>query len=224
MSSLNQANYNRQGSLIAQRHASGILSTRRELAMVLFVLVLLAMGALLIGALLGWMSPGRVSADPMAPAFESIGSSGVDDGKSLTVPVPAGTANGDLLIAAVMHSDTHPIVGATAAWTEIDIGACGGTEGDSCSMGVWYRVADSEPASYDFTWTGSERGIGAIFRYSGVDPDNPINASSSTVGATGDPTAPALVTTVDETTILRIAGKGGFPWPGFPYPAGHTGL
>ena len=110
MSSLNQANYNRQGSLIAQRHASGILSTRRELAMVPFVLVLLAMGALL-----GWMSPGRVSADPMAPAFESIGSSGVDDGKSLTVPVPAGTANGDLLIAAVMHSDTHPIVGATAS-------------------------------------------------------------------------------------------------------------
>ncbi|MEW5994422.1 MAG: type II secretion system protein, partial [Candidatus Zixiibacteriota bacterium] len=151
-------------------------------------------------------------------SFGTGGSSGVtfeefteakraNNGTDITVSTPAGTSQGDLLIAAVVTdgntSGTLAPPGGEG-WTEIDIGQQSG----AVTLGVWWKLADaSESPSHQFTWSGGgQESYAWIMRFTGHDPTSPINASATNGGSSGSPTCPSVTTTVANTMIVRIGG------------------
>jgi type II secretory pathway pseudopilin PulG len=126
------------------------------------------------------------------------------DGASIDVPIPAGTTQGGLLIAAVAtDEDTSGSIAAPVGqgWALINRGAYSG----AVTLGAWWKNAGaSEPASHTFTWTGNQQAYGWMMRFTGHDSANPINIWSpgGTTGST--PTSPEVTTTVGCCQILRL--------------------
>lgn len=79
---------------------------------------------------------------------------------SLTVNVPTGVQNGDLLIAVLFANDTVADFAQTGFTWALEHSA-------RPSLGVAYRVASNEPSSYTFTTTGSRRLGGQIIAFRG---------------------------------------------------------
>jgi hypothetical protein len=103
---------------------------------------------------------------------------------SVTVSVPAGTNddpddNPDVMIAMIELISTTAIT-APAGWTLIGTR----TGGANSQIAAYYRVADNEPASYQWSWTGTFRASGWIGTYRGVDASNPIADSDSAQAST----------------------------------------
>ena len=123
-------------------------------------------------------------------------------GGTLTLGVPAGIADGDILLAFVVVDFGSNVPAAPSGWTLLDSQATGP------SVASYYRVASSEPASYN--WTLANAGVGSMVAYSGVDTVNPINkhggwnrtASSTTV------TASSITPNLDGCMIVFAAGAG----------------
>ncbi len=150
---------------------------------------------------------------------------------SITISTPGSTSGGDLLIAAVAtDGGTFATISAPAGWTLIDRGTFSGV----MTLGVWWKLADaSESPTHQFTWAsgGGQQSYGWIMRFTGHDPDNPINVWAVLSGNTSTPTstamkpAPSVTTTVSNTMIVRI---GGFDdddiTVGDPGLAGHTSI
>lgn len=138
----------------------------------------------------------------MPIAFRSIaGNSLVDNtagDKTLTINKPAGTVDGDVMLAVVTQASytAPPLVAAPAGWASL--GAFTNTNGES---EVFYRTAASEGASYNFTVAGGDPcvAVGAIASYSGVElSPSPIDAvggqhSASSANATAPSAAPSAV-------------------------------
>ena len=124
---------------------------------------------------------------------------------SITVAVPPGYSEGDLLIAAVAtDGNTSASMSAPVGWNEISVLA---GDGNRCALGIWWKLADtSEPSSFTFTWADMEKPYGWIMRFTGHDPSSPIHVTATDLGATSNPTAPAVTTTVDGCLILRLGG------------------
>jgi len=133
-----------------------------------------------------------------------------NDITSIEVAKPTGAASGDLLIGVVTtDGDTSGEFTGPTGWTPIDVGWSGnGSYGGGCTLGAWYLIAgDSEPGSYQWTWTTEETVYAFIIRITGHDMDNPIDAWSSDTGTDGfSATCPAVNTTVADTLVLRIFG------------------
>jgi hypothetical protein len=123
------------------------------------------------------------------------------------LPVPAGTAAGDLLLAfAANMNGQNRNMAAAAGWTAVP-----NTEvfnGTGVRTHAWYRFAgSSEPSSYSFTMTGGSGydmsgGIASII---GVATAAPINASAAQQnGSTSSTsvTAPSVTTTLANTLLL----------------------
>lgn len=167
---------------------------------------------------------GPPSVQSTATAVQGPGS-----GLGITVNVPTGTVDGDLLVAIVSidnSEDTLPIT-APAGWTQIF--QHGQTGGGQSALGVWWRIASSEPSSYSFSWTPAEEAFGAILRVVGAHLAAPIHVwGYSGVINDASPTAPSVTTTVDNTLVLRIVSLDGNdhvePSPlSSLHPAGTTG-
>ena len=130
--------------------------------------------------------------------------SGFDDiATTLTVPVPPGTQDGDLLlvVAAFQRSVT---VSTTDFTQELAVGT-----GANEYIYVGYRTASSEPSSYDIGVTVGASNImwGGMLRIDGHDSTNPINASASAAGPFDEislPTAPTVTTDADGCEIIRF--------------------
>ncbi len=127
-------------------------------------------------------------------------------GTSLTIVTPAGTGEGDLLIAAVAtEADTSSSLAPPGGegWNEINIGQQGGR----VTLGVWWKLADaSESPSHQFTWGVSKQAYGWIMRFTGHDTSSTIDDTAVGGGQSGTPVSPAVTTTVANATILRIGG------------------
>jgi len=127
---------------------------------------------------------------------------------TITIDVPAGTVDGNLLIAILTTANTD-------SWTT----PSGWTVGITPSAGrtVFYKTAASEPASYTFTASVSRTLQGYIVSYS--------NAQFSVGGALGtlsSPTvAPAITTTVADSIVFDVASTnvGNIT---FSTPTGYT--
>jgi hypothetical protein len=126
---------------------------------------------------------------------------------AVTIPKPADTNAGDLLIAVVATDDDtstlmKPTVSST--WTLIDRGYT-----STLSLGAWWKIAGtSEPASYQFDWFYSfQDAYGWMMRFTGQAPGNPIKASAFSVqSGSSAPTSPAVETSVSNCLILRLGG------------------
>ena len=123
-----------------------------------------------------------------------------DSNTTIVIPKPSGTAQGDLLIAAVATDESSTPFPANG-WTPIDCTAYG----TAVTLGAWRKIAGaSEPANYTFTWTGGQKAYGWIMRFTGYDAANPINTSATADQTSSTPTSPAVTTTVNNCLILRL--------------------
>lgn len=145
-----------------------------------------------------------------APAVQSSSFAGnlpEDIPGSLTVPAPAGIANGDLLIFhAVAASDGLPITPPTGT-TLINQSFAG----DVLSAGVWYKIALNEPANYTFTTEPPQRMIAGVLRITGHKASGFIGANGVMFFSTGGldtaiVTAPSIVESHTNFLVLRFAG------------------
>jgi hypothetical protein len=133
---------------------------------------------------------------------ETKRSSNVQD---ITLSIPAGTSEGDLLIAAVVTDDDETISPpAGEGWSEIDQGYGYW----NVTLGVWWKLADaSESPTHQFTWGTNQQAYGWMMRFTGHDQAAPIDAVQVLDGdAIPSPPSPAVTTTVANTIILRIGG------------------
>ncbi|MEO3922717.1 hypothetical protein ABGB07_02360 [Micromonosporaceae bacterium B7E4] len=137
----------------------------------------------------------------MTVAYRSSASTTVGTaGTSVVVPRPTGTAAGDLLVAFIAYTNT-PTVTQPAGWTFL------ATQTASTSVRIlaYYRVADSsEPASWTWTIASSQRAVGWVGAYTGVDATDPI---VDWVG-TADTTAGTAFSSTAVDIIQGAAGVG----------------
>ena len=113
---------------------------------------------------------------------------------SVTVNVPSGTQDGDVMIAFISSTSTPAAHGT--GWSDVIITQPRAGE----DFGVFYRVASSEPASYTWSW-GAGGGVGAIVTYRDVDFVAPIDVT----GAAG--TAETSGTTITAPTITTLSAQ-----------------
>ncbi len=133
----------------------------------------------------------------------SASSSVVVSGASLSVP--AGTADGNLLIAAIATGGNSTF-GVPGGWTQITNSSNG-----NGTVGVWYRVASAEPAAYAWTFGGAGKRFAAFMAtYSGVDTTTPIDTSAFNAqsGSGTSITAPTISPSWAPDMLLFVAGAG----------------
>lgn len=145
-------------------------------------------------------------------------------GSSQSVNVPTGTVNGDVMLAFIngykSGGTTVSVPNTPAGWTLLpgestggDKSAGGGGAGNA-ALGVYYRIAASEPASYTFSnnAAGDAYLDVAISAYSGVDTSSPFNLTSvSTHPMGGSPASGDLGSTTRDGCwhILLISSYDG---------------
>ncbi len=133
------------------------------------------------------------------------------NGTTIAITRPPGTAEGDLLIAAVStDGNATTSLNGPAGWNLLTIGPTGVSPIQQ-TFGVWWKLASSsEPSSYQFNWAPSEQAYAWIMRFTGHDAATPINTFTTQAGtALVAVPSPAVVTTVDNALILRLAGFDG---------------
>jgi type II secretory pathway pseudopilin PulG len=139
--------------------------------------------------------------------YEDFNDAKVDsDEESITIDAPTDTCEEDLLIAAIAtDGDTStPLAPSDESWTTINVDADDNAE---VTLGAWWKLADaSGPTSHEFTWSaaGGQQAYGWIMRFTGHNPDSPINNWSANSDLGSSPTSPAVITTVDNCLILRL--------------------
>jgi len=137
-----------------------------------------------------------------------------------TVNVPAGTANGDLLIAINASDwDTLANEGVPAGFTALTTSRYdGGTNTVHIALG--YRIASSEPANYTFAGGGGSDSAGALLRITGHDSTPTIAqvAPNALTAGAGAVSAPTITPNAGNDLLICIActdgasGGGALTW------------
>lgn len=129
------------------------------------------------------------------------------NGNSLQLTVPTSVVSGNLLLAQITVRDgTAQTITAPAGWSLIPTNGRLNS-GTTLAQAIYYRVAGaSEPVSYTWGFTNSERAAGAMLRYSGVHTTTPIDVSNGQVRATQPVIAPSITTTVANTYLVGFFG------------------
>jgi len=146
--------------------------------------------------------------------------------KSLVISKPT-TTSGDLLVAGITVNGgssitvTPPTVGGT--WNLIRRT----DNGTNVSLLTYDKVStgSSEPTSYTWTFSSSVQASGGILDYTGEDPTNPINTSSSNSGSGTTVTASAVTPTSNQTALVGFYGgsyTGTSSQPTFSAPGSMT--
>src|SRR5687767_3827087 len=121
---------------------------------------------------------------------------------SLAINVPAGVQTNDLLVAHIARVG-NAAINTPSGWT-----AAGGTNnGNFIRQATYYRVASgSEPASYTWTWTGSQAAAGGMSAYYGVKGSSPLDVvgTATTANNTTTVSAPSLTTTTNDALVLAF--------------------
>lgn len=125
-------------------------------------------------------------------------------GTPLTLSVPAAVVDGDLMVAMVRVVGTSHIPSTPAGWTALDNNVAGP------SVQTYYKLASSEPASYNFTATSGNALVGAIIAIRGADQTTPIDqhGALNVLTATTAITSGTVTSTVDGA-LLVFAGTHG---------------
>jgi VCBS repeat-containing protein len=126
--------------------------------------------------------------------------SGANTGAAtLVLPRPAGTAVGDVLVAATSMRGA-PTITPPAGWTLVRRDA----KKTSFSQAIFVHVATgAEPATYTFSLGASVTAVGTIAAYAGVDTAGPVAASGGQVnGKSTTATAPSITPGVANTRLV----------------------
>lgn len=112
------------------------------------------------------------------PIFRAATSAGATSGVlSLKINKPAGTAQGDVLVAAIAIRPSTATVTAPSGWTLLR--RINNSSGNSGSLVVYYKVATaSEATNYSWSFNASSGSAGGIRGFSNVDTANPIDVDA----------------------------------------------
>jgi hypothetical protein len=142
-----------------------------------------------------------VSAGPPPGSITFRGAaSGANTGAAtLVMQRPAGTAAGDVLVAAVSMRGA-PTITSPAGWTLVRRDA----KKTSFSQAIFVHVAGgSEPPTYTFSLGASVTAVGTIAAYANVDAAVPIAASGGQVnGKSTAATAPSITPAIPNTQLV----------------------
>ncbi len=126
------------------------------------------------------------------------------DTTSVSISIPGGTSEGNLLIAAVAtDGDTSASLSPPGGegWNVLDIDDFS----NAVTLGAWWKLAGaSESATHQFSWSGAEQAYGWMMRFTGHDPANPIDVVDDAGESGANPTSPSVTTTVDDTLVVRL--------------------
>ena len=114
----------------------------------------------------------------------------------VTIPAPAGVQAGDVLVAAIGTRGAK--VKTPAGWTLV-------RAKDSSSnlrQALYVRVAEAEPASYEFTLNTSAVAVGAIAAYEGVDTESPVDAAAARKRTSSTSITAPSVTAIAPNSVL----------------------
>ena len=130
-----------------------------------------------------------------APSFVASGSVSVVNTTTMTVPVPSGTADGDLMMLGIYHQH---ISGAASITTPTGWTLIGVADATDKVAAFYHRTASGEPGTFDVTLVGGGyiTSVGAISSYRGVTGIDVFDiaeqgGSAATSYVTGSLTAPA---------------------------------
>ncbi|MFP2906463.1 cell wall anchor protein [Pyxidicoccus sp. 3LFB2] len=148
----------------------------------------------------------------------SYRSSTTASGKSITslsIAKPAGTVQGDVLLARIINrNNVAAVLTPPAGWTVLR------SDQSASQIKSWvvYKVAGAaEPASYAFTIDLASYMAASISAFSGVDPANPIDAQNGQKnGTTADFITPAITTTSANGVAVWFGSQ---IWTGAACPA-----
>lgn len=122
--------------------------------------------------------------------------------QTLTVAVPPGTVDGQVIFAFVTHVQSKTLT-APAGWTQVSTRLDDAT--NNLSASVYWRVANSEPASYNWTIGTSSDSWNVIHTtFDGVNTTTPVNAFATNVSTAA--TNPLVTPSVTATTQGYIVG------------------
>lgn len=140
----------------------------------------------------------------------------------ITLTKPAGTVEGDLLIATFYFEDSGSpsVVVSPSGWIAL-------SSFDKASPPQYgrqyYKLAGaSEPANYSWTLDLSANGQANIARFSGVDQSNPIDAEGA--WAFGTSAAPSSSVTTVSNNALLYWFTGDYDLPSGALPSGFTDI
>lgn len=125
----------------------------------------------------------------MAVAFRSDAAANIGATRqtSLTVTKPAGTADGDVLIAIITTNNGTVVVTPPAGWTQVSNSPVNATDG--ATLAAFWKVASGEGADYAFTVGATTRSIcGWIGAYTGGHQTSPVQSVTTTYTSAGSGT------------------------------------
>ena len=134
---------------------------------------------------------------------------------ALSLNVPSGVVDGDVMIAAVAHGlvATPFTTTAPAGWTLVHQVEPGAT--NVFGIFVYRRVASGEPVSYSWTFSSAVNSAGAISAYWNVDTSGSIDVETGGQGAVSS-------TTTTEPGDLLVLSSMSTSTTTFTPPAGMT--
>ena len=125
---------------------------------------------------------------------------------SVSVTKPTGVQANDLLVAHVMVTGNVTASIAGSGWTAVT----SATAANAATQASFYKIAGgSEPASYSFTWTGSQAAAATVTAYYGVKSSSPLDLFSAIASTnnTTSVTAATLTTTANDDIVLAFFGS-----------------
>jgi hypothetical protein len=125
-----------------------------------------------------------------------------------TVTKPTGTADGDVILLGIFNGNTTEAVDPTppAGFTILTGLPAGATDGGfEVETRIYWKVASSEGASWDFTHsTSTTQGFAVTYR--NVDTGTPIDVNCTYNSGTGATSTATGVTTVTDGAMLVFMG------------------
>lgn len=151
--------------------------------------------------------------------FRSVAGATSTLGNAITVTKPAGTAEGDLLVAWATSG--------TSSWTTVGAGFTEHSGSLGAAHPLWTKIAGpSEPASYTFDPAGTPSSVVTIVCITGVDTAAPIDAAAGATGTSGNLVLPTVSSAGAGRMLLqcvsKIANIAGWTGPGSQAEAWDT--
>jgi large repetitive protein len=146
-----------------------------------------------------------IGLSPVAGAAEFRASAqGGDNAATINILKPAGTVNGDVMLAAIsFRGGTSVDITPPGGWATV-----GRTDhGTTLSQAVFSKVASgADPSSFTFTLSVPVKVAGGILSYRGVDPTSPIDQflGQASVTASTSIVAPSVTPTLSNGILVGV--------------------
>lgn len=153
--------------------------------------------------------------------FVNSATNSINSATSISLSLPSGLQNGDLLIATVVQGSSAVTITAPSGWTAID-GSPKIVGNQVC--GVWYCYYTTSMSTPAWTFSSAAKTTGSLVAYRGVDQTAPF--ASQGVGGESTTslvlTAPSITTTAANQEILAIFSNRVSSMTSQSVPAGMT--